>query len=1190
MVGSVDSGIKAAAWSPDEEQLILVTGDDNLVCMTRDFDLTHEEPLRKDTFGEVDEFINVGWGSKTTQFHGSLGKAAALASSSSKPSSLSHPTDDTLPRITFRGDAAFFAISSLDPYRDSDHGRRQIRIYSRDAMAGFSPKLSATSESLPGLEGPIAWRPSGNLLSGLVRYGYPGGAEGKEGRWEVAMLERNGLRHGGFELREEKKVWENGKVKGMIWNADSEVLAIWIERETEDVVQLWTMKNYHYYLKQELFSITPSSRLRGFRWHPEQPLTIFLFGEDHIQSRSFAWDTYISRLPMPNDTASVAVVDGNRLLVTPFRTQITPPPMSSYTLQLPSQPVHVSFCSTQDTLAIVFRDGSVQVWDLGTRMPDKGVSKLRAGGMVADPKLRWASEPYESKHGLASQVALADDGSVGILCHASEPQHSTCHLLVLSSDGSRKSIPVESANRILHDSQIGWLTCGDEGMLRSTDNNLEVQLCPNPLSIAVFSESSLIFALSPSGKLYLASLSPGSQSDSSIIASSVTSFTLTPDFLIYTTASQTSFYPPLNTLSRIASGEDVPASEREWELRRVERGSLAVVACPSSMSLVLQMPRGNLETIYPRPLVLAVVRRGILAGQYREAFLTCRKHRLDLNILYDLSPDQFMKQLPEIVRNIPEVDYLNLLVSSLREESRSQDLYKGIDTDPASGLQNGKINRICDAVRDLLEEIDLVKYVETILTSHICKVPSDYEAGLRVLLRLQDDHPDVVEDAIKYIIFLSDVNKLYDVALGMYNFQLVLMIAQYSQKDPKEYLPFLRELRALDQYEQRYRIDDHLGRRVSALRNLHAAGPEKFEEASSYLARYELYDEAFKLYKEDTERLPIIYDLYGDYLYDRRDFHEAALAYTSASKPLKTLKAYEKAHAWRELFSLAINQQLSSDEMKSLSERTSEYLASRGRHLEAARILVDHAGDVDTAIEVVCQGGEFAEAQRLAAMYDRPNLVQSIILPAMEKTQEEILETFEEMQGQLEKEMSRLGELREIRKNDPDRFYIVEREELEGVDVVTNASTAVTNFTRYTVAPTTITQVTRMTGQTNKSKYKPSKKRATGRKGTVDEYEYLISSLGRLVIRTEEKSAEALTLLRHLLIPLPDLAQSLQSYILSFRLRLTLALEDAWKDRESVLGEVISSGGMGLGGDPTSALEIVRPKVEEWRGLGMLVI
>ena len=183
--------------------------------------------------------MNVGWGSKATQFHGSLGKAAARAqpvASSSTPSSLSHPTDDGLPTITFRGDAAFFAISSLDPYPDSSLSRRQIRIYTSSAHT--PPYLSATSESLPGLEGQIDWRPSGNLLSGLVRYGYEGGGAGAKGRWEVAMLERNGLRHGGFELREGLASWQSGRVRGMKWNADSEVLAIWIEREDRDVGEL----------------------------------------------------------------------------------------------------------------------------------------------------------------------------------------------------------------------------------------------------------------------------------------------------------------------------------------------------------------------------------------------------------------------------------------------------------------------------------------------------------------------------------------------------------------------------------------------------------------------------------------------------------------------------------------------------------------------------------------------------------------------------------------------------------------------------------------------------------------------------------------------------------------------------------------------------------------------------------------
>jgi hypothetical protein len=83
----------------------------------------------------------------------------------------------------------------------------------------------------------------------------------------------------------------------------------------------------------------------------------------------------------------------------------------------------------------------------------------------------------------------------------------------------------------------------------------------------------------------------------------------------------------------------------------------------------------------------------------------------------------------------------------------------------------------------------------------------------------------------------------------------------------------LRELKELDKWEQRFRIDDHLGRKESALRNLYQAGQckadtlkgrcidlagsSRFEDAASYLARFELYDEAFKLYAGDQERLPV---------------------------------------------------------------------------------------------------------------------------------------------------------------------------------------------------------------------------------------------------------------------------------------------------------------------------------------------
>ena len=42
--------------------------------------------------------------------------------------------------------------------------------------------------------------------------------------------------------------------------------------------------------------------------------------------------------------------------------------------------------------------------------------------------------------------------------------------------------------------------------------------------------------------------------------------------------------------------------------------------------------------------------------------------------------------------------------------------------------------------------------------------------------------PVTSEEALKYVLFLVDVNQMYDVALGMYDFELVLMVAEKSQK------------------------------------------------------------------------------------------------------------------------------------------------------------------------------------------------------------------------------------------------------------------------------------------------------------------------------------------------------------------------------------------------------------------------
>jgi elongator complex protein 1 len=94
-----------------------------------------------------------------------------------------------------------------------------------------------------------------------------------------------------------------------------------------------------------------------------------------------------------------------------------------------------------------------------------------------------------------------------------------------------------------------------------------------------------------------------------------------------------------------------------------------VTVITSTFAVILQMPRGNLETIYPRALVLAGIRRNIRKGEYRAAFLACRAQRVDMNILYDLDPQKFISSASEFVSQISRIDYLDLFLSALRSVS-----------------------------------------------------------------------------------------------------------------------------------------------------------------------------------------------------------------------------------------------------------------------------------------------------------------------------------------------------------------------------------------------------------------------------------------------------------------------------------------------------------------------------------------
>jgi hypothetical protein len=121
------------------------------------------------------------------------------------------------------------------------------------------------------------------------------------------------------------------------------------------------MNNYHWYLKQRLSY--PARQLLSPRWDPEDPHLFSLItrpaAQDPMQQDNlyetvrFSWATAASRGQTETDLAVVAVVDGHRIKVTPFRQAVVPPPMSAYEIHLGCQVESVLFPAAAVSAAAV---------------------------------------------------------------------------------------------------------------------------------------------------------------------------------------------------------------------------------------------------------------------------------------------------------------------------------------------------------------------------------------------------------------------------------------------------------------------------------------------------------------------------------------------------------------------------------------------------------------------------------------------------------------------------------------------------------------------------------------------------------------------------------------------------------------------------------------------------------------------
>lgn len=212
---------------------------------------------------------------------------------------------------------------------------------------------------------------------------------------------------------------------------------------------------------------------------------------------------------------------------------------------------------------------------------------------------------------------------------------------------------------------------------------------------------------------------------------------------------------------------------------------------------------------------------------------------------------------------------------------------------------------------------------------------------------------------------------------------------------------------------------------------------------------------------------------------------------------------------------------LSEDRLKDLATTLATTLTEETRdYVSAAQIHAEHLHDIPAAARLLCRGSRFADASRLLVLNGHQSLVQEIVDTGLAEAMGSTTDLLADCKAQLNAQVPRIRELRERRANDPLAFYGGDPT-MEGaaVDIPDNVSLAPTDastaagrtmFTRYTGG-------TVNSRKTSRTRRKEERKRASGKKGTVYEEEYLVNSVRRLVERVNSTIDEVQSLVEALL-------------------------------------------------------------------------
>ncbi|KAK8813207.1 hypothetical protein WA158_002799 [Blastocystis sp. Blastoise] len=1017
--GDIESGIATLEWSPDQEYAVVLSNNGSILLMNSMCEVLYESTIQS-----------------------------------------MDPTQDIT--MSWRGDNEFFALNFIDINLNS----RVIYIFNKELQLHAKAR-DFEDHLLPAILPALSWSPDGSLL---------GTMQCIDNKYRITLIEVNGYKHKEYILQQ----YSNFQPLSLSWSCQSSYIGLLYshgeEGNNEYAMNLYTRDNYQLFLKYS--SICSST-----------PLSICFDSINDLEFKLLFKDTsyihYIcsSQSTQSNDYSSViAVTDGTQLHLTPLQLMIPAPPTSAHTIVFPDEINCVSFRSDLyneyiplEMVAISSRyiylckikdvyngpdrntiEGSKELASIPTYQLNRNC--LTSLQSIYIDKIINIPDDYISM--IYSPLYI---NTSYIFMIVSSPLSSSSSLLcyniiedtfdMFTPDFSLFQMAYRDNNNLLLEDLTGNIYIYN---IETKEVKLRLTLpTPCPILYNIYTNNTnnnnnmdnnnnmnnsqqidVITALDANYKLYI---------NETLISSSVTHLIPLPscDALLYIKSlspPRLCFIPYSQLLSPQLNTEGVPIES--LYSRAIERGSTFIGLGAHDGRVILQMPRGNFECIYPRYMSIHILLRLYEQQEFGIMIEKMRREKIPFDLLYDYNPGNFATICPLILHALSTVNRISLIVSNIAEKDllSAGNEYASISKPknyipPSNG---NKRDIMCDTLFQSIQKIEegdesIYKqgiYLEEKITCLIHKVIPDISGCLTLIKSYMSINRERGEEGLSWMIVLTDVKNIYNTCLSLYDIPLCLLIATKAQMDPREYKPFLQGLYDLDDIHQHYQIDKYLHNTLPLCKDIYnilltdiqEEEKESFAtEMISICKENTLYKECLELYKNTSYKDRILKE-YANYLVSKGLYS----AYDCALKNGKGIEA----------INILYLSGMTKEELKPYIFEICNYLrdGAEPEIVQAAEIYCEYLHDIDRSVALYIQTKHYFKAYNVCNQNNRQDLLETDLYIAVKKSIQPLLQEFTDKVHKMTQCRDRLIEIQK------DKVILEEQKEEDGMSIWSGAT------------------------------------------------------------------------------------------------------------------------------------------------------